>query len=146
MSKPVIAIACDHAGFELKDALKAALKNYAADIVDLGTGNKTDSVDYSDYGHAVAEAILSGKADKGVAVCGSGIGISIAANRHRGIRAALCQNAEQARLSRQHNDANVLCLGGRLIDLETAKECVNAFFTTEFEGGRHVRRIEKLDK
>lgn len=143
MSKPVIAIASDHAGFELKASLKDVLKEYAGNVLDLGT-NSADSVDYSDYGNALAEAIRSGKADKGVAICGSGIGISISLNRHKGIRAALCTDGRLAALARQHNDANVLCLGSRIIDADTAKDCVKQFFTTAFEGGRHVKRVEKL--
>jgi len=144
MNKSVIAIASDHAGVELKSLVKEALTPYASEILDLGTNSK-DSVDYSDYGNAVAEAITSGKAKMGVAICGSGIGISIAANRHRGIRAALCSDGLSASLSRRHNDANVLCLGARLIGEETAKDCIDKFFTTDFEGGRHERRVKKLD-
>jgi ribose 5-phosphate isomerase B len=143
MSKPVIAIASDHAGFELKASLKEVLKDYASNVIDLGA-NSTDSVDYSDYGNALADAVLSGRAEKGVAICGSGIGISISLNRHKGIRAALCTDGRLAALSRQHNDANVLCLGARIIDLNTAKDCIKQFFTTGFEGGRHAKRVEKL--
>jgi len=144
MNKIVIAIASDHAGVELKSLVKETLKPYASEIIDLGTNSK-DSVDYSDYGNAVAEAITSGKAQQGVAICGSGIGISIALNRHKGIRAALCSDGLAASLSRRHNDANVLCLGARLIGEETAKDCIDTFFTTAFEGGRHERRVKKLD-
>jgi ribose 5-phosphate isomerase B len=143
MNKLVIAIASDHAGFDLKSALKKVLENYASKVLDLGTSNG-DSVDYSDYGNLLAESILSGKADKGVAICGSGIGISIAANRHKGIRAALCSDARAATLARQHNDANVLCLGARMIDFNVAADCIKHFFTTDFEGGRHTKRVEKL--
>ena len=144
MNKPVIAIASDHAGVELKTAVKEQLKKYAGTVLDLGTEDKNISVDYSDYGNALAQAVASGKADFGVAICGSGIGISIAANRHKGIRAALCHSGVSAALSRQHNNANVLCLGARLLSAETVAECVEKFFTTDFEGGRHEKRVEKL--
>ncbi|HEU5046991.1 MAG TPA: ribose 5-phosphate isomerase B [Rickettsiales bacterium] len=144
MTKPVIAIASDHAGVELKSAVKQWLKEYADTVIDLGPDDAGVSVDYSDYGNKLAETVLAGKAQFGVAICGSGIGISIAANRHKGIRAALCHSGISAALSRQHNNANVLCLGARLLSTEVAKECVQQFFTTAFEGGRHERRVEKL--
>jgi ribose 5-phosphate isomerase B len=144
MHKTVIAIASDHAGVDLKNVLKQTLGDYASEVIDLGTHNK-DSVDYPDYGNALAKAIADGKAHYGVAICGSGIGISIAANRHKGIRAALCQDGLSAALSRRHNNANVLCLGARLIGEDTAKDCVKQFFTTDFEGGRHEKRLAKLD-
>jgi ribose 5-phosphate isomerase B len=144
MSKPVIAIASDHAGVELKTALRETLMPYAGDIVDLGT-HGTESVDYPDYGNAIAAAILSDKAQYGVVICGSGVGVSIAANRHKGIRAALCADGLTAALARRHNNANVLCLGARLIGIETARDCVKQFFTTAFEGGRHEKRVSKLD-
>lgn len=139
----IIAIACDHGGVELKTQLVAELESMGFKVEDLGT-HGTESVDYPDYGDKLARAILDGQASRGVVICGSGIGISIAANRHMGIRAALCHDATTARLSRQHNDANVLALGARVTGIEVARECVRVFFTTEFEGGRHVRRIEKL--
>ena len=137
-----IALASDHAGYELKEALKAYLEG-RAEILDLGT-NSIESVDYPDFGKAMGEAITNNKAERGILVCGSGIGISIAANRFPLVRAALCTSSEMAGLSRQHNDANVLALGARLVDIDTAKQCVDAFLTTEFEGGRHQRRIDKL--
>lgn len=143
MSKPVIAVASDHAGFDLKEQVKELLKEYSSSVLDLGTNDK-NSCDYSDFGNAVAQAVTSGKAAYGVAICGSGIGISIAANRHKGIRAALCQDGLSAALSRRHNNANVLCLGARLIGSETAADCVKQFFTTAFEGGRHEKRVQKL--
>ena len=139
----VVAIANDHAGLVLKTALIPALKNLGFVPLDLGT-HTADSVDYPDYGDAIAHAILGKKAAWAVAICGSGIGISIAANRHKGIRAALCSSAEAATLARQHNDANVLCLGARLMSEAEAKACVKKFLTTAFEGGRHQRRVEKL--
>ncbi len=143
MASETIAIACDHAGFDLKETLKSELANRGFDVLDLGT-NGPDSVDYPDFGAAMGDAIASGKAKRGVLICGSGIGISIAANRNPAVRAALCQSGLMAKLSRQHNDANVLALGARLIGIETALDCLDAFLTTDFEGGRHQRRVDKL--
>lgn len=143
MKKPIIAMACDHAGVELKAKLKTALHEVAADVIDLGT-NDTASVDYPDYANALAKAILDGRAQYGIGICGSGIGISISLNRHKGIRAALCHDSLSAALSRRHNNANVLCFGARLIGEDVAKDCVKQFFATAFEGGRHERRVEKL--
>lgn len=143
MGSETIAIACDHAGFELKETLKAELSNRGFDVLDLGT-NGPESVDYPDFGAAMGEAIADGRAKRGVLICGSGIGISIAANRNPAVRAALCQSGLMAKLSRQHNDANVLALGARLIGVETALDCLDAFLTTDFEGGRHQRRVDKL--
>lgn len=143
MSKPTVALAADHAGFELKNLLRDELKSQGYDILDLGT-NSSDSVDYPDFGRQLGETVGSGKAKFGVAVCGSGIGISIAANRIPGCRAALCTDSLMARLSRQHNDANVLALGARLIGPDAAKDCLKAFLSTDFEGGRHARRVAKL--
>lgn len=139
----VIAIGSDHAGYVLKSAVADWLKEAGHEVLDLGT-NGSESVDYPDFGRAVGEAVASGKAEKGVVVCGSGIGISIAANRVKGARAALCMNGLMARLSRQHNDANILALGERLIGIETARDCLNEFLNTPFEGGRHQRRVDKL--
>jgi ribose 5-phosphate isomerase B len=139
--KKPIAIASDHAGFDLKQAVVKHLG--AGNVLDLGT-NGPDSVDYPDFGFKVGEAIESGKAEQGIVICGSGIGISIAANRNPAVRAALCMNTEMAKLSRQHNDANVLALGARLVNVSEALDIVNVFFKTEFEGGRHQRRVEKL--
>ncbi len=143
MSVKSVAIAADHAGFELKSALKEDLAAMGYSILDLGTGGP-ESVDYPDFAEALVEALRQGQATRGVLVCGSGIGMSIAANRHPGIRAALCHNADAARVARQHNDANVLVLGARMIDVEAARECVQVFFDTPFEAGRHTRRVEKL--
>lgn len=138
-----IALASDHAGYELKQQIAEMLTGRGYEIVDLGTGGP-DSVDYPDFGHRMAEAITSGEAERGIIVCGTGIGISIAANRHPGVRAAVCHDALTARLARQHNDANVLALGARIIGDEVAKDCVDVFLSTAFEGGRHQRRVEKL--
>jgi ribose 5-phosphate isomerase B len=139
-----IAIGSDHAGYDLKAKLAEELRSSGYEVLDCGTGDATNSVDYPDFGKAVAEAVTSGKVDGGVVVCGTGIGISIAANRHPGIRAALCHDITTARLCREHNDANVLALGARLVGEVVAKDCLNAFLTTEFAGDRHVRRVEKL--
>lgn len=141
--KQTVAIANDHAGLALKNVLLKEIDACGFAVLDLGT-NSIDSVDYPDYGHAVASAVSDGRAKFGIAMCGSGIGISIAANRHAGIRAALCSSGLAAELSRQHNDANVLCLGARLIGEAEASECARRFLTTEFEGGRHVSRVTKL--
>lgn len=138
-----IAIASDHAGVELKAALKNDIAALGYKVLDLGP-ETAESVDYPDYGHALAKSIQGGKAQAGVVICGSGIGISIAVNRHAGLRAALVHDEETARLTRQHNDANVLALGARSTSVQTARDILKAFFTTEFEGGRHSRRVEKL--
>lgn len=144
MSKPTVALAADHAGFELKNLLRDELKAQGYGILDLGTDGP-ERVDYPDFGRKLAQAVVGGNARYGIAVCGSGIGISIAANRIAGCRAALCHDGLTARLSRQHNDANVLALGARLIGPDTARDCVQAFLETAFEGGRHQARVAKLD-
>lgn len=138
-----IAIASDHAGYELKSLLVAELQALGFEALDLGT-NGPASVDYPDYADALAKALAEGRARRGVAICGTGLGISIAANRHRHVRSALCHDATTARLSRQHNDANVLALGARVIGIETAKDCLRTFLGTEFEGGRHAGRVAKM--
>ena len=137
----LVAIACDHGGFALKEALKVALPEVK--WLDLGT-DSAESVDYPDFANKLAGAIKDGKAARGILICGSGIGISIAANRHAHIRCALVHDVTGARLCRQHNDANVLALGGRMIGEAVAKECVEAFLSTAFDGGRHQKRIDKL--
>ncbi|WZB73662.1 ribose 5-phosphate isomerase B [Achromobacter insuavis] len=136
-----IAIAADHAGYDLKEKLKQSFASI--DWLDLGTHSEA-SVDYPAYGFAMGQAITDGRARLGIVICGSGIGISIAANRYAAVRAALCANATMARLSRQHNDANVLALGSRIIGLDVARDCVSAFLDTPFEGGRHQRRADML--
>ena len=143
MPQRTIAVASDHAGFELKEVLKSDLIGMGISVIDLGANNE-DSVDYPDFADAVSDAFKDGKADTGVLVCGTGIGISIAANRHAGIRAALVHDALGARMARQHNDANVICFGGRMIGGEVARDCLQVFLSTEFEGGRHARRVDKL--
>jgi len=139
-----IVIAADHAGVELKNVLKEELEALGFEVLDLGTQGG-DAVDYPDMADALAEAMSGGGVERGVLVCGSGMGMSIAANRHRHIRAALCFDSSSARLARQHNDANVLALGARLIGVETAKDCLRTFVSTGFEGGgRHKRRVDKM--
>jgi ribose 5-phosphate isomerase B len=143
MPTETIAIASDHAGLELKQLLAKELAGMGYRVLDLGTDGPA-SVDYPDFANAMAHAIEKGEANRGVLICGSGLGISIAANRHRSLRAAPCHDALSARLARAHNDANVLGLGARLIGVDTARDCLRAFLTTEFEGGRHERRVAKL--
>ncbi len=138
-----IAIGSDHAGYESKEAAKRELTALGFDVDDRGTNN-LDSVDYPDFGAAVGRAVVNGEAERGVVVCGSGIGISIAANKVPGVRAALCWNEETARLAREHNDANVLCIGARFIEPELAARMIRTFMETEFAGGRHQQRVEKL--
>lgn len=139
-----LAIASDHAGFVLKQYLKKHFESVPVEWYDLGTYS-ADSVDYPDYGKKVAEAVANGEAAMGVAICGSGIGISIAANRNPNIRAAVCTDSTMARLTRQHNNANVLCLGERLTGTEVALDILKTFLETKFEGGeRHERRVGKL--
>lgn len=141
---PLIFLASDHAGFTLKQQLVAVLKEQKHQVEDLGC-HTTDSVDYPDYATALADAMRKQPGGLGVLICGSGIGMSIAANRHSHIRAALCHNVETATLCRQHNDANVLTLGARFVTPELAQEMLKAFLATPFEGGRHERRVAKLN-
>ncbi len=141
--RDTIAIASDHAGYALKEALKAELVALGHAVLDLGTDG-TSSVDYPDFGHALARAIENGEASRGVLVCGTGIGISMAANRHSGVRAAACHDTTSARLARAHNDANVLALGERIVGSEVAVDCLRAFLATKFEGGRHAPRVAKI--
>lgn len=138
-----IAIASDHAAFDLKAALIQYLQELGHEVIDLGPNNAT-SVDYPDYGYKLAATIASTAAERGVALCGSGIGISIAVNRNPACRAALVSEPLSAALAREHNDANVIAMGARLIGIEMAKACVDAFITTPFGGERHARRVEKL--
>ena len=142
-----IVVGSDHAGFHLKEHLKTLLYKWGHDVVDVGVHDGTASVDYPDYGSAVGKKVIElGAETRGLAVCGSGIGISIAANKVPGIRAALVNDSTGARLSRQHNDANVLCLGERLVGPTVAEDALKTFLETPFEGGRHARRVEKLDQ
>jgi ribose 5-phosphate isomerase B len=143
MANSKIALAADHGGVELKDILKKYLEEKGLDVLDLGT-HGAESVDYPDFAAALAAALADGRAGRGIVICGTGIGISIAANRHSHIRAALCHNGLTARLARAHNDANVLALGARIIGVEVARDCLDEFLKTPFEGGRHARRVAKL--
>jgi ribose 5-phosphate isomerase B len=138
-----IAIASDHAAIELKAELVAYLRAQGHDVSDLGP-QTIDSVDYPDYGYKLSDAVASGAAERGVALCGSGIGISMAVNRNPAARCALVSEPLSARLSREHNDANVIAMGARLIGLDMAKTCLDAFLASPFAGDRHVRRVEKL--
>ncbi|MFP4098464.1 MAG: ribose 5-phosphate isomerase B [Alphaproteobacteria bacterium] len=137
-----IAIACDHGGYDLKEIIK---KHYADhyEFLDLGT-HSPDSVDYPEYATALAQEIKKGSVQRGIIICGTGIGISIAANRQPEVRAANCTDVTMARLTRQHNDANVLALGARLLGVEVVCDIIDTFMNTAFEGGRHIRRIEKM--
>lgn len=138
-----IAIASDHGGFELKALLAEHLRAKGFKVLDLGT-NSSEAVDYPDVAETLVGAFRAGGVKRGILMCGTGIGISIAANRHSEIRAALCHDVTTARLSRQHNDANVLVMGARTIGVEVAKDCLDTFLVTAFEGGRHARRVGKL--
>jgi ribose 5-phosphate isomerase B len=138
-----IAIGCDHAGIAMKYEIAPLLEELGAELEDLGT-NSEESCDYPEYGEKVAEAVSNGSADRGILVCGTGIGMSIVANKFPGVRAALCSEDYSAKMSRLHNDANLLVLPGRIIDKETARGIVRTWFKTEFEGGRHQRRLDKI--
>jgi ribose 5-phosphate isomerase B len=144
MTEIIVALAADHAGFTLKEELKSEVDSMSIKYIDLGTSDE-NSVDYADYGRKAAEALVNGSANRAVIVCGTGIGISIAANRTSSIRAAVCHDVTTARLARLHNDANIISMGARIIGPEVAKECLRVFLSTPFEGGeRHIRRIIKL--
>ena len=138
-----VAIGCDHAGVSMKNGIVPVLDELSIEWEDLGTKDE-ESVDYPDFGEKVSEAVSKGKVDRGILICGTGIGMSIVANKVHGIRAALCQEDYSAKMSRLHNDANVLVLPGRIIDKERAREIVKTWFTTDFEGGRHQRRLDKI--
>lgn len=144
MTDKLIVLASDHAGFELKTLLAEELRSLGYEVLDLGTDGP-DSVDYPDFAAALAEVIAKGRSERGVLVCGTGTGIAMAANKHRGIRAAVCHDETTARLAREHNNANVLALGARTTGIEVAKGCLRTFLETQFEGGRHVRRVAKID-
>ena len=141
----LISIAADHGGYELKEQIKKHLEERGIEYVDHGT-NSTESVNYPEYAHPVCVDVQEGKARLGILVCGTGIGMSMAANKHKGIRAACCSEDYSARLTRMHNDANVLCIGGRVIGAGVALDIVDAFLDTKFEGGRHCKRIEMFMK
>lgn len=138
-----IAVASDHAGFHMKSEVIDHLAAQGLPFADLGTGSQS-SVDYPDFGRLLAEAIGRGESDRGILICGTGIGMAMAANRHPHIRAAVCHDVTSARLARLHNDANVLALGARLVGAAVALDCVDTFLAQDFEGGRHARRVDKL--
>lgn len=140
-----IAIGSDHAGFYLKEDIKKYLEEKGIEVIDKGAYS-ADRVDYPDFGHAVGHEVIDNNLDFGVVICGSGIGISIAANKVEGIRAALVSEPYSAKLARRHNNANVVAMGARLIGLDMAKEIVDAFINEEFEGGRHINRVNKIEE
>ena len=137
-------LGCDHAGFDIKNDVIAFLNNLGCEVVDLGAKSK-DSVDYPDFAHAVSVSVLEDKGSFGVLICGTGIGISISANKHAGIRAALCHDAYTATMSRVHNDANVVVFGQRVVGLGTIESILEAFVKSKFEGGRHENRVKKIE-
>ena len=140
-----VALASDHAGFELKEIIKEHLSSRDVALVDLGT-DSTRSVDYPDFARKVCEAVLTRNAEKGILICGTGIGMSIMANRYKGIRGAQCHDHFTARAARSHNDSNVLVLGGRILGIDLAKDIVDTWLDTPFEGGRHEKRVLKFDE
>lgn len=140
-----IAIGCDHAGFALKQEIRPILAGLEAEVVDCGTNN-TESVDYPDFGGKVSAMVSSGAADRGILICGTGLGMSMVANKYPGVRAALCNDLFSAKMSRLHNDANVLVMGGRIIGRDLAAEIVKVWLTTSFEGARHLKRLDKIAK
>jgi ribose 5-phosphate isomerase B len=140
-----IAIGCDHAGFELKNEIISLLSSIGFECVDFGT-NSPESVDYPDFGEKVSQVVSSGEMEKGILICGTGIGMSIVANKFPGIRASLCNDLFTAKMSRLHNDANILVLGGRIVGKDLAKEIVKTWVTTPFEGERHSMRLKKIAK
>jgi ribose 5-phosphate isomerase B len=141
--KQPLALASDHAGFELKSFLVKVLTSEGFTLNDLGT-NSTESVDYPDYAHRLGKSVNDGVFSKGIAICGSGNGVNMVVNKYPAVRAALCWNSEQAELTRRHNDANILCLPGRFIDFDDALKAVKLFLSTDFEGGRHQKRVDKI--
>jgi ribose 5-phosphate isomerase B len=140
-----IAIASDHGGFLLKEEVKKYLISEGIDVIDLGTDSE-ESVDYPIYGKRCGESVTSGKADRGIVFCGTGIGISMAANKVKGIRCALCTDTRMAEMTRKHNDANMLALGGRMVRIDTACEITKTWLETEFEGGRHKQRVDMINE
>lgn len=140
-----IGIGSDHGGFELKEYIKKFLENQNIEFVDYGTYSQ-ESVDYPDYAEKLSKAVVSGQVDKGIAICGTGIGISIACNKIKGIRCALCSDTYSARMSIEHNNANILALGGRVVGKDLAVEIVSTWLNAKFQGGRHERRINKISK
>jgi len=138
-----IAIGSDHAGFELKEIISQLLQEMGHEVIDMGTASNS-SVDYPDFAETVSKAVSEGSVDRGILICGTGIGMSIVANKFKNVRAALCNDLFTAKMSRLHNDANVLAIGGRIVGKDLAKEIVNIWINTPFEGGRHLKRLEKI--
>ncbi len=143
MASEIIAVASDHAGFAFKENVKEVLEDMGCTVLDLGAHSEK-SVDYPDFADALARALDEGRASRGIAICGTGTGIAMAANRHRNVRAAVCHSTTEARLARQHNDANVIAFGARTMGMETIVDSMKAFLETEFEGGRHASRVAKF--
>ena len=143
MNTTKITVGCDHAAFELKQKVIAHLNARGVEVIDVGTYS-ADSCDYPDFARAVCKNVQDGVTELGILICGTGIGMSMAANKHRGIRAAVCSDTFSARLTRQHNDANVLCFGERVVGIGLACDLVDNFIDTDFEGGKHLRRVEKI--
>ena len=141
-----VGIGCDHGGYALKARVKKTLEELGAEVVDFGTNSADVSVDYPEYGLKVGKAVASGECDLGVVMCGTGIGISIAANKVKGVRAAVVTNTYMAKLTKNHNDANVIALGGRVISEDEAEDIVRTWYTAEYEGGRHQRRLDIISK
>ena len=137
-------IACDHAGYNIKNSIKEIVQSLGHTIIDLGT-NSNERVDYPDFAHKLSLEVLNDKGSYGILICGTGIGMSLAANKHKGIRATLCHDAYTAKMARAHNDANVLCFGERVVGLGVAESIIKAWCETEFEGGRHANRVEKIE-
>lgn len=143
--KEIIAMACDHAGYELKEVVKQYIKDKGCEVMDFGT-NSAESVDYPDYAHLLGRSVNNGKYGCGIVICGSGNGVQMTVNKYPNVRCALCWTPEIAHLGRQHNDCNVISLPARFIEQQTALQIVEEFLNTEFEGGRHQRRVEKINK
>ena len=139
-----ISLACDHAGLQLKTAIASYLRELGHTVIDFGT-NSTDACDYPDFAKPAALAVAKGECERGVVVCSTGIGVSMVANKVRGVRCALCVNADMARRTRAHNDANMIAMGQIYVDVETAKQIVDAFLSTPFDGGRHAQRVSKFE-
>ncbi len=144
--KEKIYLSSDHAGYDLKDKIKKYLEDQKYEVIDLGTNNNSDSVSYSEYGKKLAKNVLNDKGSYGIGVCGTGLGISYSVNRFKGIRGARITSVEDAKLAREHNDANVLLFGGRQMNIDQVENMIDQFFKSKYEGGRHQKRIDELDE
>lgn len=144
--KEKIYLSSDHAGYDLKDKIKKYLEDQKYEVIDLGTNNNSDSVSYSEYGKKLAKSVLNDKGSYGIGVCGTGLGISYSVNRFKGIRGARVTSVEDAKLAREHNDANVLLFGGRQLNIDQVEKMIDQFFKSKYEGGRHQKRIDELDE